>query len=142
MAQRTVHGLVLETFVGPRPEDMSCRHLDGNKRNNQLGNLRWGTALEQSDDNRRNGVSNAGSRNGMSRLSEGDVLAINTAALAGAYRKGLAKKFDVSLATISRVITAATWKHIAIKRSIKKVYWRGEDSANAKLTNADVLQIL
>ena len=47
---RFVHRLVLETFVGPCPDGMECRHLDGNPLNNQIGNLAWGTRKENHDD--------------------------------------------------------------------------------------------
>ncbi len=49
--QRRVHHLVLEAFVGPRPERMECRHLDGDPANNRLDNLAWGTASENAQDN-------------------------------------------------------------------------------------------
>lgn len=38
---RAVHTLVLESFVGPRPEGLICCHNDGNPGNNVLENLRW-----------------------------------------------------------------------------------------------------
>ena len=38
---RSVHRLVLETFVGYRPEGMVCRHLNGNSKDNRLTNLKW-----------------------------------------------------------------------------------------------------
>src|SRR4051812_5908836 len=44
--QVKVHTLVLTTFVGPRPPDMECRHLDDNPLNAALTNLRWGTRSE------------------------------------------------------------------------------------------------
>src|ERR1700722_12370957 len=34
-----VHTLVLEAFVGPRPEGMECRHGNGDHTDNRLGNL-------------------------------------------------------------------------------------------------------
>lgn len=43
VTQHWVHHLVLETFVGPRPPEWECRHLDGNPSNNQVSNLAWGT---------------------------------------------------------------------------------------------------
>lgn len=45
-----VHRLVLETFVGPCPFGMECRHLDGNQKNNRVDNLRWGTHIENVGD--------------------------------------------------------------------------------------------
>lgn len=46
-----VHRLLLETFVGSCPPGMECRHLDGNKLNNNLDNLIWGTHQENAQDN-------------------------------------------------------------------------------------------
>ncbi len=40
---RSVHRLVMETFVGPRPPGNEVRHRDGVRDNNQLSNLSWGT---------------------------------------------------------------------------------------------------
>ena len=52
----TVHTLVLEAFVGPRPEGLVCRHLDGDPLNNRLENLRWGTPEENSQDSIQHGT--------------------------------------------------------------------------------------
>ena len=41
-----VHHLVLEAFVGPRPNGMECRHLNGQPGDNRLENLAWGTSSE------------------------------------------------------------------------------------------------
>src|SRR5690606_19157042 len=38
-----VHVLVLEAFVGPRPEGHECCHNDGDPGNNHVDNLRWDT---------------------------------------------------------------------------------------------------
>ena len=45
-----VHTLVLEAFVSERPEGQECRHLDGDRLNNRLENLRWGTRSENVQD--------------------------------------------------------------------------------------------
>ena len=48
---RFVHHLVLETFVGPKPEGMeACHYPDPDKRNNALSNLRWDTHAENMAD--------------------------------------------------------------------------------------------
>src|SRR5688572_6260712 len=55
-AQRLIHHLVLEAFVGPCPEGMECRHVDGSPPNNRLDNLSWGTHVENEADKRRHGT--------------------------------------------------------------------------------------
>jgi HNH endonuclease len=57
--RRLLHQVILETFVGCRPVGMQCRHLDGDSKNNCLGNLKWGTSKENCDDARRHGTMKA-----------------------------------------------------------------------------------
>lgn len=51
-ASHRVHTLVLLAFRGPCPAGYMCRHLDGDCKNNNLSNLRWGTDRENRDDYR------------------------------------------------------------------------------------------
>jgi hypothetical protein len=51
-----VHRLVLAAFVGPCPEGMEVRHLDGNPANTRLANLRYGTHSENELDKVRHGT--------------------------------------------------------------------------------------
>lgn len=52
---RFVHHLVLEAFVGPRPEGTVCCHWDDDSTNNRLSNLRWATREANMADALRNG---------------------------------------------------------------------------------------
>lgn len=54
--RKKVHVLVLEAFVGARPEGMLGLHRNDDKDNNTLENLYWGTPWENRQDARRNGV--------------------------------------------------------------------------------------
>ena len=51
---RTVHSLILETFVGPCPPGLEALHHDDDPSNNKLSNLSWGTRSENSYDAIRN----------------------------------------------------------------------------------------
>lgn len=50
-----VHTLVLEAFVGPRPEGLEARHHDDVREHNYPSNLVWGTRSENNYDRVRNG---------------------------------------------------------------------------------------
>jgi hypothetical protein len=58
---------VLAAFVGPRPPGQEARHLDGNKTDNRLSNLAWGTPLENAADKQRHGTMARGERHGQWR---------------------------------------------------------------------------
>ena len=66
---RFVHRLILEAFVGPCPEGMECRHLDGDPGNNRLENLAWGTPEENHADSVRHGTAYSHSIENMQRLA-------------------------------------------------------------------------
>lgn len=51
-----VHTLVLEAFVGARPQGTECRHLNDDATDNSLENLVWGTRSENLADRVRNGI--------------------------------------------------------------------------------------
>lgn len=53
---RKIHRLVLEAFVGPCPDGMLTRHLNGNPSDNRLSNLKWGTPVENAGDSIRHGT--------------------------------------------------------------------------------------
>lgn len=51
-----VHRLVLEAFVGPCPRGMETLHGNGQRNDNRLANLRWGTQEENAEDRVRHGT--------------------------------------------------------------------------------------
>lgn len=112
---RLVHRLVLEAFVGPCPDGMECRHLDGNAKNNHLSNLAWGTPAENCDDKRKHGrqCHMRGELNGHAILTDSQVLEIRARwAKGGVTQKKLAKDYSTSASNIRFIVTGATWKHI------------------------------
>lgn len=55
MDTRTVQSLVLEAFVGPRPEGLLALHRNDDCRDNRVENLYWGTRTDNQHDRVRNG---------------------------------------------------------------------------------------
>lgn len=47
---RLVHRLILKAFAGVPADDLECRHLNGDPKDNRIENLRWGTRSENSID--------------------------------------------------------------------------------------------
>jgi hypothetical protein len=51
-----IHVLVLEAFIGPRPEGFEACHNNGNPADNHLANLRWDSKAENTKDRARHGT--------------------------------------------------------------------------------------
>ena len=102
-----IHRLVLETFVGPQPDGMECRHLDGNPENNRLSNLRWGTPFENSTDKGKHGTQ-------YHKLNPNQVRAIRKEykEMYPKSQRKLASKYGVCLRTIQLVLNRDTWKNV------------------------------
>jgi DNA adenine methylase len=100
---RLVHRLVLEAFVGPRPDDQECRHLNGNSKDNRLENLAWGTHVENIADAYAHGNGTSGEDNGGAKLTQAQANEIRRRLDAGETGTALASEFGVSMATVSRV---------------------------------------
>ena len=107
----SAHVFVLECFVGPRPEGMECRHLDGDKLNNAIDNLEWGTPMENYKDRLRHGtqVNTKGERHGLAKLTDGQVRAIRQD---DRVQRVIAEEYGVAPITISRIKRRTHWKHI------------------------------
>lgn len=102
----TVHRLVLETFVGPRPAGMEARHKNGIPSDNRLCNLAWGTRTENYEDRVAFGTHVRGEKNPCAKLNEIQVEEIRSSK---ETQRALAKKYQVSQSVISNIRTRKRW---------------------------------
>ena len=113
-----VHRGVLETFLGPCPEGMQCRHLDGNKHNNRINNLVWGTPKENGEDNIRLGAAARGEGHYRTNLTNEDIINIRKEYVPKGKETGcgnlglLAKKYGVTGSQIRRILHRTAWSHV------------------------------
>lgn len=127
--QTSLHSLVLKTFVGNRPSPKhQTRHLDGNRFNNKLSNLAWGTCKQNHQDRKKHGtlltgdkhpsyihpeIIRRGELNGMSKLTKKQILEIRNKYIPKIYSQSrLAKEYNVSQVHIWRIVNNKSWEHI------------------------------
>jgi predicted XRE-type DNA-binding protein len=109
--QKLVHRLVLETFVGPCPENMECCHRDGDATNNRLDNLRWDTRAANSQDSRELGSLAVGSRIATAKLKESQISGIFELRRSGMSQREIAGIYGVHQAQVSRILARKAWSH-------------------------------
>lgn len=112
--QYYVHHLVLAAFVGPKPPGMECLHRDGNPGNNGLGNLRWGTSAENSEDTVRMGRQTFGELVPQSKITDEIALDIFRLRNGGCTHREIAKFHGISRSIVGAVLRKETWKHVAL----------------------------
>lgn len=103
---RTVHSLVLEAFVGPRPAGADACHCDGSRTNNALSNLRWDTRPGNHADKIAHGTHCQGERIGTSRLRRSQVLAIRADPRSHTL---IARDYGVARALVSLIKSRRRW---------------------------------
>ena len=108
--KRSVHVLVLETFVGPRPDGFDACHNNGLRTDNRPENLRWGTKAENQHDRIAHGTSNHGERASSAKLTWDKVRSIRREA--GTHRQ-IAQKYGMSRCQISKIIANQSWVEAA-----------------------------
>jgi hypothetical protein len=107
--QVALHRLVARAFLGECPIGLHVLHTDGDKNNNRVDNLRYGTPAENIADTERHGKRRKGSRHPLAKLDEDAVQTIRSS---GRSCREVAEWFGVSAANVSAVRRRRIWRHL------------------------------
>lgn len=106
---RKVAWLVLEAFVGARPENSDACHNDGKRHNDTLDNLRWDSRRANLADREAHGTVNRGQANGNADLTEDQVRDIRRRAAARESQRSIAESFGIQQPTVSKIVRRERW---------------------------------
>lgn len=99
-----IHNLVTYYFIGIKDKGIQVRHLDGNKNNNKLSNLKYGTPKENAQDKLLHGTKCDGEKNGNHILTDEQVNEIRIKYKGFGFAKELAEEYNVSESLIGLII--------------------------------------
>jgi len=102
-----VHIMLLDAFVGPRPDAEETRHLDGNPLNNLLSNLRYGARKENAADRVRHGR-----HRGREILNDAEVRSVRRLRQKGETFVAIAERHGISETCASNVANGRTYRHV------------------------------
>ncbi len=106
-----IHLLLADAFIGKRLKGMQVRHLDGNRKNNSLINLAYGTPKDNGEDTARCGTLK-GVHSGRAVINEDIVRLIRKRREQGAKIRDIASEFNCSHGIVDRVVNNDTWVHV------------------------------
>jgi hypothetical protein len=107
--QEGIHRLVARAFIGVCPDGNHVLHSDGDKSNNHVSNLRYGTPADNHLDTLAHGRRLRGAAHPMAKLDEVGVKFIRQQTKA---TKSLAEKFGVCREHIHAIQNYRCWKHV------------------------------
>ena len=109
-----VHRLVLEAFVGLRPDGLQCNHKDGNKTNNVLSNLEWVTQSENAIHSYANGLQSKvmGEQHSQAKWKDGEIWLLKKMLFFNTNKHVISKTFKMSIRNINKIAHGDRWSHI------------------------------
>lgn len=113
--QFRVHRLILQAFKGLAKPKQLALHNDGNKENNLISNLRWGTAADNARDMDRHGtrVSRKGCKHHNVKLTDSEVLEIRRIkASENLPCQVISDRYGVAMTLIWKIVNRKNWTHI------------------------------
>ncbi|TMS00137.1 DUF5131 family protein [Nonomuraea basaltis] len=132
----TVHRLVLTAHSADDQPGAEVCHRNGDKRDNRLANLRWGTRSENQREKVRHG-----SRGGPQKLTPAEVEEIRAARRTGLTQQALADRFGISRSLVSLIESGRVWSGPDIPWPLPNV-WIGVSCENQQWADIRIPALL
>lgn len=101
-----IHSLILTCFIGPAPPGHESLHYNGDRQDNRLANLRWGTRSQNMKDAVRHGTHVRGP--GKDKLTDDQVREIRELGRRGKFGTEIAPMFGISPSHANMILRGVT----------------------------------
>lgn len=110
---KMVHHMVLEAFVGPKPDGAVANHIDGDKQNNRVSNLEWCSRSRNNLHAIETGlVHMRGEEHFAHKYSTEQVRMIRHMSRDGMSLVAIARHYGMPIGTVHSIVSRKTWKHV------------------------------
>lgn len=108
-----VHQAVAKAFIGDKPEGYQVSHLDGDRTNNCVENLKYELPKDNVGRKKEHGTHPTGAKNSQAKLTDEDVLSLRKYASENKVTyEELGKMFGVSAMTANRAVRNISWSDL------------------------------
>jgi len=104
-----IHRLVAHAFIGPQLTGYHTMHLDGDRTNNNIKNLRYGSPTCNAAFKVDDGTISRGIKRYNAKLSESKVKNIRELATQKIPYKHIAEKYNIGITTVCAVVKRQNW---------------------------------
>lgn len=108
-----VHRLVWEAFRGPIPTGKEINHADGDKSNNNLGNLECVTRSRNMQHAMDHGMYPIGEKHPYAKLTEAQVAEVRERRRRGESVQGIAKSCGINWHSVHGIVYGRTWRRVS-----------------------------
>ena len=110
-----VHRLIAETFLGPCPEGLEVAHLNGDRRDSRLSNLRYVTRSENHRHKIDHGTMSMGDSHPNRSICETKARQIGERPREVTSCNRVAREFGTMPGVVSQIATGRNWRHVLPK---------------------------
>lgn len=113
MKPELIQRLMLIAFVGEPPLGAEAAHLNGDRQDNRIQNLKWCSSKENNSHKKAHGTYLYGSLVPTSKLTDRHVKQIKVLASMGFFHREIGRVFKINQSNVTRIINGERWVNAA-----------------------------